>query len=138
MASEQSEIPNESDLIQLNARDAFACKVLRVRRSESSPSAQESAQALFSYSMVLSGLRCILSYVIVPFVFPFLGLGATATLGPAIGIPVGLLAIGFDIKGMRRFFSVQYKYRWQMALIYLSVITLVTYLVIQDIILLIP
>ncbi len=131
MAKEQA-ATSTPELNNLSTRDAFACKVLRIRQPRTSKVDEENAQALFSYSMVLSGLRCILSYVIVPFVFPAIGLGATATLGPAIGIPVGILAIAFDIKGMRRFFTVQYKYRWQMAWIYLSVIALVTYLVLKD------
>lgn len=95
---------------------------------------EESAQRLFSFAMVISGLRCTLSYVILPFVLPALGLGATAGLGPSIGIPVGLIAIFFDVKGIRRFWVADYRYRWQMTIIYLAVITLVTILVIGDII----
>lgn len=133
MARQRIEASEQDGSALMSASDAFACKVLRVQKTESTSAAQESAQAIFSYSMALSGLRCIISYVIMPFVLPALGLGAAATLGPAIGIPVGILAIAFDIKGMRRFFSVQYKYRWQMAWIYLSIISLISYLVLADI-----
>ncbi len=95
---------------------------------------EESAQRLFSFAMVISGLRCTLSYVILPFVLPALGLGATAGLGPSIGIPVGLIAIFFDVKGIRRFWVADYRYRWQMTIIYLAVIILVSILVIGDIV----
>ncbi len=80
--------------------------------------------------MVLSGLRCLLSYVIFPFVLPALGLASA--IGPAIGIPVGLLALVFDALGIRRFFAADHRWRWQMAAIYLTVMVLVAYLVVHD------
>lgn len=82
--------------------------------------------------MLLSGLRCTLSYVILPFVIPALGLGAMAKVGPEIGIPIGVVALFFDVKGIRRFWVAGHKWRWQMTFIYLAVIGLVTYLVIGD------
>lgn len=95
---------------------------------------QEDAQRLFSVAMVISGLRCILSYVIFPFVLPALGLGATAGVGPAIGIPVGVVALFFDLRGIRRFWVANYRYKWHMTVVYLLVIGLVSYLVLADIV----
>jgi len=95
---------------------------------------EEAAERLFSVAMVISGLRCTLSYVIVPFLLPALGLGALAGLGPEIGIPIGVAALFFDVKGIRRFWVANHKWRWQMSAIYVAVIALVLYLVIADII----
>ena len=80
--------------------------------------------------MVLSGLRCMLSYVVFPFLLPALGLAAF--VGPVVGIPVGLLALVFDALGIRRFFAADHPWRWQMTAIYLAVMALVTYLVVHD------
>jgi hypothetical protein len=114
--------------------DRIARKILRVPEpTKVSPAREEAAERLFSLAMVISGLRCTLSYVIIPFVLPALGLGAVAGLGPEVGIPIGVAALYFDVKGIRRFFVAGHKWRWQMTFIYLSVIGLVTYLVIQDI-----
>ena len=86
----------------------------------------------FSISMVLSGLRCLLSYVVFPIVTPLFG--AAATVGPAIGIPIGVLALTFDVLAVRRFFAADHRWRWAMGAIYLAVMGLVLTLVVQDII----
>lgn len=86
----------------------------------------------FSVSMVLSGLRCLLSYVVFPIVTPLFG--AAATVGPAIGIPIGALALTFDVLAVRRFFAADHRWRWAMAAIYFAVMALVLTLVIQDIV----
>ena len=109
-------------------------RVVRVKSNESFCDQQESAQRLFSISMVISGFRCILSYVILPFILPLLGVGATAGVGPAIGIPVGIVALAFDARGIRRFWAINYRYKWQMTTIYLMVMALVTYLVVVDVV----
>jgi hypothetical protein len=94
--------------------------------------AGRSAERLFSFSMVLSGLRCLLSYVVFPFVLP--AIGAAAAVGPAIGIPVGLVALVFDAMGIRRFWVADHHYRWQMTAIYVAVMCLVSYLVVLDLV----
>jgi hypothetical protein len=49
---------------------------------------------IFSASIFLSALRCLLSYIILPVVLP--AIGVARGVGPAIGIPVGLLALTFS------------------------------------------
>ncbi len=114
--------------------DGAVNKFLRIKAVDKTQSQQEAAQRLFSVSMVISGFRCILSYVILPFVLPLLGVGATAGVGPAIGIPVGVIALAFDARGIRRFWAIGYRYKWQMTTIYLMVMALVSYLVVVDIV----
>ena len=114
--------------------DGAVNKFLRIDAIENSAGKQEAAQKLFSISMVISGFRCILSYVILPFVLPLLGVGATAGVGPAIGIPVGVIALAFDARGIRRFWAINYRYKWQMTTIYVMVMGLVSYLVVVDIV----
>lgn len=114
--------------------DGAVNKFLRIRAVDKTSNQQEAAQKLFSVSMVISGFRCILSYVILPFVLPLFGVGATAGVGPAIGIPVGVIALAFDARGIRRFWAIGYRYKWQMTTIYLMVMGLVSYLVIVDIV----
>ena len=117
-----------------SAIDLAVCKVLRVSTTDNSAKGEDSAQRLFSVAMVISGVRCILSYVIFPFLLPALGLGGTAGVGPAIGIPVGVVALAFDVRGVRRFWIAGHRWRWQMTFIYLGVMGLVSYLVIGDIV----
>jgi hypothetical protein len=114
--------------------DARARRILRIGDPKPSARREDAAERLFSVAMVISGLRCTLSYVVVPFLLPALGLGALASLSPEIGIPIGIVALYFDVKGIRRFFVANHKWRWPMTFIYLAVIALVLYLVIADVI----
>ncbi|MGC8481149.1 MAG: hypothetical protein ACP5PJ_06330 [Acidimicrobiales bacterium] len=112
--------------------DLWVSRLLRVPEITTNADRSAEAQRAFSFAMVLSGLRCILSYLVFPILLPALGLGITASVGAVIGIPVGVLALFFDIRGIRRFWVANYRYKWHMTVIYLAVIGLVTYLVIQD------
>jgi hypothetical protein len=92
----------------------------------------EAAHRMFSFSIVLSALRCLLSYVVFPIATPALGL-ATG-VGPAIGIPIALLALSFDVVGIRRFWLNDHRLRWVMTFIYAAVMVLVTTLLVGDIV----
>ena len=86
----------------------------------------------FSTSMVLSGLRCLLSYVVLPVLSPVLGVATT--IGPIVGIPIGLLALVFDVRAIRRFWLANHRWRWAMTWLYLAVMALVVSLVVEDIV----
>ncbi len=87
---------------------------------------------IFNVAMILSGLRCLLSYVVFPFVTPALGLAAG--VGPWIGIPIAVLALSFDFIGIRRFWLADHRLKWQMTVVYLAVMGLVTYLLVGDVV----
>jgi hypothetical protein len=92
---------------------------------------EDAVHRMFSVSIVLSGLRCLLSYVVFPIVTPALGL-ATG-VGPAVGIPVAVLALVFDVIGIRRFWLADHRYRWGMTLLYAAVMAMVGALLAIDI-----
>jgi len=109
------------------APDRFARWVLRIHE----PPNGEEVHNLFSASMALSGTRCLLSYVVLPVLAPWLG--AVPFIGPAIGIPVGILALVFDVRAIRRFFQSDHRWRWVAAVLYLTVMALVASLIFRDI-----
>ncbi len=110
--------------------DAVVCRLLCVPTG--GPQAGErAAQRLFGSSMILSAARCLLSYVVFPVLTPVFG--AAAGVGPAIGIPIGVLALVFDVRGMRRFWLARHRLRWPITLVYLAVIGLVATLLTGDI-----
>ena len=98
---------------------------------EARPRSDADAQRLFSVAMVISGLRCLLSYIVLPFVAP--AVGAATGIEPYLGIPISVVALVFDVRGMRRFWIADHRYRWPMTVIYLAVMGLVTALLIGDI-----
>ena len=63
------------------------------------------AERLFSRSVVISGIRCTLTYVIFPFVAPLIGIAAS--VGAVIGVLIGVVAIVFNVMSIRRFFKAQ-------------------------------
>ena len=127
-------LQGESRVGEVSRADEIALRILRVPDALPRPSSTNAAERLFSFAIFVSALRCTLSYVIMPFVLPALGLGAMASVGPWVGLPIGLAAIFFDVKGIRRFWVARHRWRWHMTFLYLAVIGLVLYLIAGDIV----
>lgn len=106
-------------------------RLLRV--PERRPAASEdSTHRIFSVSILLSALRCLLSYIVLPILAPVLG--ATGSVGPAIGIPLAVVALYFDVRGIRRFWLADHHLRWQMTGVYAVVMAFVVALLIINLI----
>jgi len=102
-----------------------------LRIDETGPKLPETElRSAFSRSMVVSGTRCLLTYLVIPFVFPLLGL--TDAVGPVIGVPLGVLAIVFNVKSMRRFWRADHRWRWGYTAISATVIVMVMALIAID------
>ena len=113
-------------------RPAADVAVRRLLRIPDGPAAPEgAAQRAFSTSILVSATRCLLTYVVLPFVAPALGLAAG--VGPAIGIPVGVVAIVCNVLTIRRFWAADHRWRWAYTAISLSVIVLLTILLVEDV-----
>lgn len=111
------------------AGDAAMRRLLRV--PERKAATRDEAQRLFGTSMFISALRCLLTYIVFPIVTPLLG---TATsVAPAIGLPIAVVALYFDVMGIRRFWLANHRWRWPVTVIYLAVMGLVTALLVGDI-----
>jgi len=104
-------------------------RVLRVP-DDQAPIDESETHRIFSASIFLSALRCLLSYIVLPVVLP--AIGVARGVGPAIGIPVGLLALTFDYLGIRRFWMADHRQRWAFTALYGVVGAMVLTLVIVD------
>jgi hypothetical protein len=106
----------------------------RLLRIPEGPSKVDDAAAhrIFSASITLSALRCLLSYIVFPIITPMLG--AATGVGPAVGLPIGIVALVFDVRGIRRFWLANHRWRWAISGIYAVVMVLVLALVIGDIV----
>ncbi|MGI9616767.1 MAG: hypothetical protein ACR2QO_27885 [Acidimicrobiales bacterium] len=91
----------------------------------------DEAQRGFSRSIVVSGIRCVLTYVILPFVAPFLGF-APGT-GPIIGLVVGTVALIANVFSIRRFWSADHRWKKPVTALHLAVIVLLLVLMYLDI-----
>lgn len=109
--------------------DATMRRLLRV--PDQPPAvAERDVHRLFSGSILVSALRCLLSYVAFPILAP--AIGAVGGVGPAIGIPIALVALYFDAKGIRRFWLADHRHRWPITALYVAVMILVCVLLAAD------
>ena len=53
-------------------------------------------------------------------------------MGPAIGIPVGIVAIAANVLTIRRFWAADHRWRWAYTAVALSVIVLLAILLVED------
>jgi hypothetical protein len=120
-----------STVRQRSTADRFMRRILRVP-DERKPVPESETHRIFGLSIVLSATRCLLSYIVLPIVLPFLGLAKG--VGPWLGIPIGVLALTFDYLGIRRFWLADHHQRWLFSAIYAVVGTMVLTLLIIDII----
>lgn len=112
------------------AADRAVRRVLRVPERRPALS-EDSTNRIFSFSILLSATRCLLSYIVLPILTPLLG--AATSVGPDIGIPLAAVALYFDVKGVRRFWLADHRWRWQMTGIYGAVMGLVVALLVLNI-----
>jgi hypothetical protein len=110
------------------AADVAMRRLLRI--PEGHTASERAAQRAFSTSVLVSATRCTLTYLVLPFLLPALGLAAG--VGPAIGIPVGLVAIASNIATIRRFWAADHRWRWAYTALALTVIALLLVLLAED------
>lgn len=92
----------------------------------------DDAQRGFSRSILVSGIRCALTYVVLPFVAPFIGLAPG--VGPIIGLAVGLVAIAANVFSIRRFWQADHRWKKPVTALHGSVIVLLLVLLYLDLV----
>jgi hypothetical protein len=122
--------PHASGSVTRSRADMVVRRLLRIRDRPPGMSAA-SAYSTFQRSMLISAIRCTLTYVIFPFVVP--AAGFATGVGPVLGLTIGLVAITCDVFTIRRFFTVDHRWRWHFSAVAGSVICLLLVLMVQDI-----
>ncbi len=89
------------------------------------------AQKAFQTSIVVATVRCLLMYIVFPFVLP--AIGVASGVGPWIGLPISVAAIVAITMSIRRFWRADHSKRWHYTVLGTVVIGFLIYLVIQDI-----
>ena len=90
----------------------------------------EQPERVFSQSVVISGIRCLLTYVVFPFVAPIVGIASG--IGSGIGLVVGLVAIASNVWSIRRFHRSDHKYKWPVSALNAGIIVLLLILMVID------
>ena len=90
----------------------------------------EQAERAFNKSVVISGIRCLLTYIVLPWLLP--AIGVAKGWGPVLGLVVSPIAIVFNVLSIRRFHRSGHRYRWPITAVNVAIIVLLVILVIQD------
>lgn len=85
------------------------------------------AQRAFSVAMLVSGIRCLIAYILLPFVAPLIGLAPG--VGPWLGIGIGTVAIVANVFSIRRFARSSHRLRRPVIAINIAVIAFMLVLI---------
>ncbi|MEE9298973.1 MAG: hypothetical protein V3V29_08065 [Acidimicrobiia bacterium] len=89
------------------------------------------AHRAFSVSMLVSGIRCVLAYIVLPFVTPLLGIAPG--VGPVLGIAIATVAIAANVFSLHRFWRIHHPWRRPITVLHISVIGFLLVLIALDI-----
>jgi hypothetical protein len=108
---------------------------LRMRRllrlPVDAPKATEaSARQLVEKSLLISMSRCLLTYVVLPFVIPIIGI--RGNIAPVIGVVLGVVAIIANVASIRRFWRADHRYRWHYTALASVIILAMVWLIAVD------
>lgn len=112
-----------------SAADRFMRRLLRLDHDGPTSTAAE-ARSAFQTSLVFTTCRCLLMYIVLPFVLPAVGIARG--VGPAIAIPVGVIAIVSIVYSIRRFWRADHSKRWHYTIFGTIIICFLIYLTIVD------
>lgn len=99
--------------------------------SSSAPASEAGANRAFTTSMLVSGIRCTLTYVVLPFVAPLVGFAAS--VGPVLGLVIGAVALVSNAVSIRRFWRARHRWRVPVTWAHAAVIVLITVLMVGDV-----
>ena len=88
------------------------------------------AERVFSASVVVSGVRCFLAYVLFPWVLPAAGIASG--VGSGLGLAIGAVAIVFNGLSIRRFQRAAHRWRWPITALNGGIIVLLAILMVID------
>ena len=113
---------------EYSAPDRFMRSLLRLPEGTTSTAAE--ARSAFQKSLAYTTCRCLLMYIILPFVLPAVGIARG--VGPFIAIPIGILAMVSIVYSIRRFWRADHSKRWHYTIFGSIIIGFLIYLTISD------
>jgi hypothetical protein len=114
-----------------SSADRFMRRLLRLPVDGPKASA-DAARKAFQTSLMVATVRCLLMYIVLPFVLPIIGVASG--VGPWIGLPISIAAIVAISMSIRRFWRADHSKRWHYTVLGTVVICALIALVIQDLV----
>jgi hypothetical protein len=116
-------------VVRRSAADRLMRRILRLP-VDGQPGTAAGARKAFQTSMMVATVRCLLMYLVFPFVLPALGIARG--VGPAVGLAVNAVAMVCIVLSMRRFFRADHPKRWWYAALGSTVFVLLVGLAVVD------
>lgn len=110
------------------AADVFMRRLLRVPEVGASGTA---AERLFGKSLLLSTVRCLLTYVVLPLLKPVVDL--SGGVGPVLGLLLGTVSSLAIVVSMRRFWAADHRMRWAYTVVGGGILVLLAFQAVGDI-----
>lgn len=114
---------------QVPAADAFMLRLLRVQTGAAT---SRSAENVFGTSILLSTVRCLLTYVVLPLLKPVVDL--SGGVGPALGLVIGSVSAVAIVASMRRFWAAGHRWRWAYTAVGGAILVLLTVQAVGDVV----
>ena len=115
---------------QRSQADLTMRRVLRLPVDAPRATADDARRA-FQTSIMVATVRCLLMYIVFPFVLPAVGLASG--VGPLIGIPISIVAIVAIVSRVRRFWRADHSKRWHYTVLGTAVVGFLCVLIAIDI-----
>jgi hypothetical protein len=93
--------------VDVSPLDAFMRRLLRLPAGADPTAAAEKA---FGTSILISTVRCLLTYVLLPLLKPVIDL--SGGVGPILGLVIGAVSATAIVYSMRRFWRANHRMRW--------------------------
>ena len=111
-----------------SSADRFMRRLLRLPEGRTATADQ--ARSAFQKSLFISTCRCLLMYIVFPFVLPAVGIARG--VGPYIGLTIGVLAMMSIVYSIRRFWRADHSKRWHYTIFGTVIIGFLIYLATKD------
>jgi hypothetical protein len=82
----------------------------RLLRAQPRGASSRSAENVFTASIAVSTVRCLLTYVVLPLLKPVVDL--SGGVGPVLGLLLGTVSAVAILASMRRFWAATHRWRW--------------------------
>ncbi len=115
---------------QRSQADLVMRRLLRLQVDAPRATADDARRA-FQTSIMVATVRCLLMYIVFPFVLPAVGLASG--VGPLIGIPISIVAIVAIVTSVRRFWRADHSKRWHYTVLGTAVVGFLCVLIAIDI-----
>jgi len=112
-----------------SSSDRFMRRLLRLPADGPRASADQARKA-FQTSIAVATVRCLLMYIVFPFVLPAIGIAKG--VGPYIGVVIGILAMVSIIYSIRRFWRADHSKRWHYTIFGTTIICFLIVLAVED------